>query len=299
MNRSKTSKIVTAVSGRVCGYVELTKPRLTLLALLTTLAGFCLGSVDRINPVRLLVVLAGTGLLGAGLAALNQYFERRVDAIMPRTDRRPLPSGRLRPFEALGFGAVACGAGIPILFFAVNPLTAALGCLTTVLYLSAYMPMKRVTPYCTLVGAIPGALPSVMGYTAAAGAFDSGATILFLILFLWQLPHFMAIALFYREEYRAAGMPMLPVIDPHGRRTACQIMLYTGALLIASLWPTYVGIAGLSYLMAALLLGFVFGAFAFDTAIGSTRPAARRLFLASIFYLPLLLAVMMWDKVQA
>ena len=299
MDRPDAPERATGSGGRLGSYIELTKPRLTLLALLTTLAGFYMGAVDGIDFLLLVQVLAGTAMLGAGLSALNQYFERHIDAVMPRTDRRPLPSGRMRPPEALGIGAAGCGAGIVLLYFAANPLTAGLAALTLVLYLFAYMPLKRVTPWCTVVGAIPGALPSVMGYTAAAGTFDSGAVVLFLILFLWQLPHFMAIALFYREEYRAAGMPMLPVVDPGGRRTARQIVLYSVALLVASLWPTYVGVAGLSYLMTALLLGFVFGAFAFDTAVGTTRLAARRLFLASVFYLPLLLAVMMWDKAPA
>lgn len=296
MERSKAPDRAAAPRGRLGSYIELTKPRLTLLALLTTLTGFYLGTADGIDPLLLVQVLAGTAMLGGGLAALNQYFERHIDAAMPRTDRRPLPSGRIRPPAALAFGATGSVAGIALLYFAANPLTAGLAAVTLVLYLFAYMPLKRVTPWCTVVGAIPGALPPVMGYTAAAGTFDSGAIVLFLILFLWQLPHFMAIALFYREEYRAVGMLMLPVVDPDGRRTARQIVLYSVALLVTSLWPTYVGVAGLSYLMTALLLGFVFGAFAFDTAVGSTRLAARRLFLASIFYLPLLLAVMMWDK---
>jgi len=287
----------SAVRERVADYVALTKPRLTLLALFTTLAGFCVGAGDPFDVVLLVHVLAGTALLGAGVAALNHYLERRADARMPRTAGRPLPAGRMRPIEAMVFGALLCLAGIVYLNMAANRLTAVLAVLIVAVYLAVYVPLKRKTPWCTLVGAIPGALPPVMGYTAATHTIDAGAVILFAILFLWQMPHFFAIAMIYREDYRAAGMRMLPVVDGDGRRTARQILLTSLGLLVVTLWPTFSGIAGLSYLSAALLLGFIFGAFAFEAAVVYTPVAARRLFLASVLYLPSILAVMVWDRV--
>ena len=288
-----------AVRNCVVDYVALTKPRLTLLALFTTLAGFCVGSADAFNLTLLVHVLVGTGLLGGGAAALNHYLERHADARMPRTASRPLPAGRMRPIEAMVFGALLCLIGIIYLNLATNHLTAALGVLTVVVYLAIYVPLKQRTPWCTLVGAVPGALPPVLGYAAATNTIDAGAIILFAILFLWQIPHFFAIAMVYRDDYRAANMPMLPVVDVKGRRTSRQIMLTSLALLVATLWPTYSGIAGLQYLSAALFLGFIFGAFAFDAAVVRTPAAARRLFLASVLYLPLILAVMVWDRAPA
>jgi len=283
---------------RLSLYLELTKPRLTLLSVLTALAGFYLGTTDTIDPVRLAHLLSGTALVGAGLAALNQFLERRVDALMSRTAGRPLPSGRLSPGAALCFGASICVFGMVQLLLAVNALTAVLAAATLVLYLFCYTPLKCRTPQCTIVGAIVGAIPPVMGYTAAANTLDSVALVLFAILFVWQLPHFMAIASLFRDDYRAAGMRMLPALDSAENRTARQIAVHSLALLVITLWPTYLGIAGHAYLMGSLLLGFIFGAFAFDAAVTHTQQAARRLFVVSIAYLPMLLAVMMWDKTR-
>lgn len=288
-----------SICSHIGRYVELTKPRLTMVALITTLVGFCLGTGKPMNVGLLIHALMGTALLGAGLAALNQYFERRRDALMPRTAGRPLPSGRMRPKEALAFGILISIAGLLQLQFAVNPLTAGLATVTLFLYLCCYIPLKGITPWCTLVGAVPGALPPVIGYTAASGRIDAGAIVLFAILFLWQMPHFLAIATVYREQYRDAGMPMLPVVDPDGTRTARHIVIYSLALLVATLWPSYVGLSGNAYLMVAVFLGFIFGAFAFEAAIGRTIQSARRLFLASVLYLPLLLGVMIWDRLPA
>ena len=284
---------------RLAAYLQLTKPILTLVALVTTLAGFYLGSPTDIDLTRLSLVVAGTALLGAAMAALNQYFERGVDAKMPRTCGRPLPSGRLRPAEVLVFGAAALVASGLLLYGACGTLTAAVAAAIAFSYLCCYMPLKRRTWWCTLVGAVPGALPPVLGYAAGAGTLRLGAWVLFAIVYLWQLPHFFAIARVYRQEYRAAGMPMLPVVDLDGRRTGRQIALFSLGLLVATLWPTYSGMAGLNYLMIALLLGFVFGAFAFHGAVGNSRASARRLFLASVFYLPLLLIAMVLDKMPA
>ncbi|MAE67728.1 MAG: protoheme IX farnesyltransferase [Phycisphaeraceae bacterium] len=285
-------------------YVALTKPRLTLVAVVTAMFGFYAGATggaggvfDAVSVVPLLHLLAGTALLGAGLAALNQYMERRLDARMARTAQRPIPSGRVRPGAALAFGSLTSLAGVAQLGFNANVLTAVLGAATLLLYLFCYVPLKTRSPWCTPVGAVPGALPPVIGYAAAAGTLDAQALVLFAIVYLWQLPHFMAIAVVYRDEYRAAGMPMLPVVDDDDhRRTARHILLQCFALFIATLWPTYLHLAGETYLMIALLLGFIFGAFAFDAATNTTIASARRLFLASIFYLPVLFSVMIWDK---
>lgn len=284
---------------RLVLYLELTKPRLTLLSLLTALAGFYLGTTGTIDAVRLAHLLSGTALVGAGLAALNQYLERHLDGLMLRTAARPLPSGRLRPGAALGFGASICALGMAQLLLATNTLTAVLAAATLVIYLFCYTPLKCRTPQCTIVGAIVGALPPVMGYAAATNTLDSMALVLFAILFVWQLPHFMAIGSLFRDDYRAAGMRILPALDAAEKRTARQIAVHSLALLVITLWPTYLGVTGHTYLMGSLLLGFVFGAFAFDAAITHTRQAARRLFVVSIAYLPMLLGVMMWDKTQA
>ena len=295
----RTSVFGISILRRLSIYLELTKPRLTLLSVLTVLAGFYLGTRGAIDAVRLAHLLSGTALLGAGLAALNQYIEWRVDGLMQRTAGRPLPSGRLHPRVALCFGASTCFGGIAQLLFAVNALTAVLAASTLVLYLFCYTPLKRLTHWCTIVGAIVGAIPPVMGYAAAANTLDSVALVLFAILFVWQLPHFMAIASLFRDDYRAAGMRMLPALDAAEKRTARQIAFHSLALLVITLWPTYLGITGTAYLMGSLFLGFIFGAFAFDAAVNHTQQAARRLFVASIAYLPTLLGVMMWDKIQA
>jgi protoheme IX farnesyltransferase len=276
-------------------YLELTKPRLTLLAVATTLAGFLLGARGGPDWATLCHTLIGTALVGAGLAALNQLLERRVDALMARTAARPLPAGRLHPVEALVFGTTALVLGLVELALKSGLLSAGLGAVTIVLYLFCYVPLKRLTPWCTTVGALVGAMPPLMGYAAATGRLDEVALVLFALLFTWQLPHFMAIATLYREEYRAAGMRMLTVVDPTGFRTARQIVVWSLALAVAALWPTYAGITGPRYLMGALLLGFVFGAFAFDAAVTRTRTTAQRLFLASLVYLPLLLSCIVVD----
>ena len=276
-------------------YLALTKPRLTLVAVLTSLAGYFIGGGGLDDGWGLLHLPVAMMCLGAALAALNQFFERRIDARMPRTAGRPLPAGDLSPERAFWFGFVLLGLALTQLLVAINALTTLLAVMTAIVYLGCYMPLKRRTAWCIAVGAIPGALPLVMGYTAATGRLDVGAWILFAILFLWQTPHFMAIGMLYRREYRDAGLRVMPDEARWPASVPWQIVIFSLALVIATTWPTYVGLAGQHYLMVALALGFVFGAFAFEAAIGRTIPAARRLFLASLVYLPALLAAMVLD----
>jgi len=277
---------------------ELIKARLTTLVLLTTLVGFYSGWRGPMNYLLMFHLLAATGLLASGAAALNQLLEREYDAKMRRTQNRPLPSGRLQPASVMIFGGVCATAGLVYLAFAVNLLTSVIGAVTLVSYLFIYTPLKRVTWLNTLIGAVPGALPPLMGWAAARGELSGAGWALFAILAFWQIPHFMAIAWLYRDDYARAGFKMLPVIDPDGHRTGQHAVGHTLALCLVSLCPFVFGIAGPVYLVGALVLGLAY----FWTALRFSRlltPArARQLFLASIIYLPLLLAVMVWDKVK-
>jgi protoheme IX farnesyltransferase len=269
-----------------------------LLVLLTTLVGFYLGARGPMGCALMVHALLGTALLASGAAALNQLIERRQDALMRRTSGRPLPSGRLQPETVLAFGVVCSVGGLVYLALATNPLTAALGAITLTSYLFIYTPLKRVTWLNTLVGAVPGALPPVMGWTAARGELSAEGWALFGILALWQLPHFFAIAWIYREEYARAGFKMLPVVDPEGRRTGRQAVSHTLALLVVSLCPFLFNLTGAIYLVGALILGLVFVWFAFQFSRHRTVSRARQLFYVSLGYLPLLLAVMVLDKVN-
>jgi protoheme IX farnesyltransferase len=275
---------------------ELFKLRLTTLVLLTTFVGFYAGWRGPMAWGLMLNTVLGTALLAAGASALNQLLERDYDAKMRRTQDRPLPSGRITPEAALLIGGVCAAAGLIYLELAVNQITALLGALTLVSYLFVYTPLKRVTTLNTAIGAIPGALPPLMGWTAARGEVTGDGWALFAILFFWQLPHFLAIAWMYREDYARAGFVMLPVIDPSGARTGQQALCHTLGLLPVSLCPFLFGLAGPVYLAGALLLGagFVWRAFEFSRQISVDR--ARRLFYASILYLPLLLALMVINK---
>ena len=279
-------------------FADLVKARLTLLVLLTTLVGFYLGCRGPVGWGLMIHTVLGMALLASGGAALNQWLEREPDALMARTRNRPLPSGRLQPETVLTFGCVASAAGLAYFALAVNPLTAMLGVITLGGYLFIYTPLKRVTWLNTLVGAVPGALPPVMGWTAARGELSAGAWALFGILALWQLPHFFAIAWIYREEYARAGFRMLPQVDPDGRRTARQSVAYTVALLAVSLCPFALKLTGPIYLASALMLGGVYLACALQFAQRLTEAKARQMFFASILYLPLLLAVLTLDKLR-
>jgi protoheme IX farnesyltransferase len=277
---------------------ELTKARLTSLVLMTTAAGYFLGGVEGLKFWGLVHALAGTGLLAGGAAALNQYLERAYDARMRRTANRPLPSGRIKPETALLLGGVLSVAGLVYLALAANLLTAFLGAVTIMSYLFIYTPLKRRTVWNTVIGAIPGALPPVMGWTAARGEIGIGGVVLFAILFLWQLPHFMAIAWLYREDYTRAGFQMLSGVDADGRRTGRQAVNYTVALLAASVLLSLFGLTGAVYLTGALALGAGFLLAALKFARMRTDAAARQLFLASILYQPLLLGLMVLDKIK-
>jgi protoheme IX farnesyltransferase len=240
--------------------------------------------------------LLGTGLLAAGAAALNEWWERDLDGLMERTRTRPLPSGQVEPAFALGLGLVLAFGGVAYLALLVNSLTAVLGVLALVSYVLVYTPLKRRTPLNTLVGALPGALPPLMGWTAATGELGLGGVALFGVLFLWQIPHFMAIAWLYREQYARAGFRMLPVVDPAGRATGWSALLATALLLGTSLVPVGVGVAGYGYAAGAVALGAAFLWSAWRFARAMDRPGARAVFFASIVYLPLLLGLLMFDN---
>ncbi len=282
---------------RAADFVELTKPRITALVVVTAAIGLLLASGGAVGPGLALATLAGTALVAAGGSALNHVLERDTDALMRRTARRPLPAGRLDPDRALVFGVAISIAGLALLALAANLLTALLGAVALAGYVFVYTPLKRVTSLATVVGAVPGAIPPVMGWAAASGGLDSGAAVLFGILFLWQLPHFLAIAWLCREDYAAAGFPMLPVLDPGGRSTGRQALLYGAALVPVSLLPSALGLSGLVYLLGALVLGLAFLGFCVAFTLTFSTGAARRLLLASILYLPGVLAVMVIDHV--
>lgn len=282
---------------RLHDYYELTKPRMNLLVVLTTTVGFYMASIGEINWILLLNTVIGTALTAAGAAVLNQVVERDLDKLMPRTWNRPIPAGRVLPWEATIYGIALGVSGVAYLTWLVNPLTAYLGGATLLSYLFVYTPMKRWTSLNTIIGAIPGAIPPMMGVTAVTGVISMYAVALFGILFFWQMPHFLAIAILYRQDYAAGGFKMLPVVDKDLSCTGHQIVLYATALIPASLMPVMVHMAGAVYFLAALLLGLMFLSYGTLCAIRKTRVDARKLFFASIIYLPLLLLVMMINRV--
>lgn len=279
-------------------FSDLIKARLTFLVLLTTLVGFYIAYSGPLDLLLLLHTMLGTALVASGAAALNQLLERDYDAMMRRTEDRPLPSGRLQPGTVLILGGTFGGIGLIYLAFAVNLLTSVLGAITLASYLFIYTPLKRVTTLNTIVGAIPGALPPLMGWAAARGHISGGGWSLFAILFFWQLPHFLAIAWIYREQYAQAGFMMLPVVDPAGERTGRQAVSHTLGLLPVSLCPFLFHLAGPVYLVGALVLGLVYLWFAIQFSRQLTISRARQLFFVSILYLPLLLGTMVFDKIK-
>ena len=282
---------------RLGDFLALTKPRVVLMILVTTFVGYYLGSAGGPEYLTLVHTLVGTALAAAGTLALNQFLERDVDARMERTRNRPLPDGRLQPAEACVFGTAILLGGIAYLALAVGSLAALVTAVTAALYLFAYTPLKRVTPLCMVLGAIPGALPPVTGWVAARGDVGVGAGVLFAILFLWQLPHTLAIARLYREDYARAGIRVLPVVDPEGASAERQIVAGCLALHAVGLLPTLVGLAGSVYFFGALALGGAFLACGMAQAVAPSAVTARRLLVASIVYLPVLLALMALDKV--
>src|SRR5213079_874705 len=285
-----------SVRGRVLDFAELFKARLTLLVLLTTAAGFYLGAESPIKYVALFHVVFGTAAAAAGAAALNQWWERKLDALMRRTKMRPVPAGRMRAAEALTLGVVLSIFGVGYLAIACNALSATLAALTILIYIFCYTPLKRASTANTLVGAIPGAIPPIIGWAAARGVIDSGAWSLFVILLLWQLPHFFAIAWMYREDYSRAGFRMISSDDLTGERSASQSVLFCILLLVLGGLPAFVGIVSFAYLAIELVLGGLFIAVAMRFLRLRTREAARLLFITSIVYLPLLLAALVLTK---
>ncbi len=283
-------------SGLVRDLVELVKARLTLLVLLTTAVGFYLGAEGPINFVALLHTVFGTAAAAAGAAALNQWWEYNLDALMERTRSRPVPAGRMRPRDAVILGSALSIFGVAYLAFVCNALSAALAAITIIIYIFAYTPLKRVSTFNTALGAVPGALPPMIGWAAARGTLNAGAWTLFAILFFWQLPHFFAIAWMYRDDYARAGFQMISSDDRTGERSASQSVFFCMLLFVVAGLPAFLGIATVFYLLAELILGAVFVAVAMRFLKTRTRVDARRLFITSIIYLPLLLGALVLSK---
>jgi len=280
----------------VADFAELVKARLTLLVLLTTAVGFYVGAQGPVDYAALFHVVFGTAAAAAGAAALNQWWERKSDALMYRTKSRPVPAGRMRPTEALIVGGALSLFGIVYLAFACNALSAVLAAITIIIYIFAYTPLKRISTFNTLVGSIPGAIPPIIGWAAARGRIDAGAWSLFAILVLWQLPHFFAIAWMYRDDYSRAGFRMISSDDRSGERSASQSVFFCILLLIIAGIPAFLEITNWVYLLAELVLGGWFIAMAMRFLRLRTRAAARALFITSIVYLPLLLAALVLTK---
>jgi protoheme IX farnesyltransferase len=285
-----------ATREKLAAFVELTKPRITFLIVLTSAAGFCLGSKGAFDYLALFNALFGIALLSSGIATLNQYMERDLDARMRRTLTRPLPSGKLGAGAALGFGLALTVAAEVYLAAFVNLLTAAFGVTVVVGYLLLYTPLKTRSTLSTVVGAFPGAMPPLMGWTAATGEAGLEAWALFGILFAWQFPHFLAIAWMYKEDYARAGILMLPVVEPECRITARQIVIWSLLLVPVSLFPTILGTTGSVYFYGAFVLGILFLGTSIHAALVHTRQGARRLLLASVLYLPVLFGLMVLNK---
>lgn len=290
-----TESRALAFRDRMAAYVELTKPRIAVMLVLTSAAGFYLGQKGDFEPILFVNSLVGIALLAFGVATLNQWIERRTDLLMERTATRPLPSGKLAANEALIFGIFLTLGAELYLYFLVNPLTAALGLVVIVGYVLLYTPLKRLTTASTAIGAVPGAMPPLMGWTSSANEVTLGAWALFAVLFLWQFPHFLAIAWMYKEQYAKAGILMLPVVEPSGRMTAFQIVVFTVVLVPVSLAPFFLGFGGPVFLAAAVLLGIWFLYESVVLARAMTVERARRLLLVSVSYLPLYFIILSLD----
>jgi protoheme IX farnesyltransferase len=277
-------------------YIALTKPRITWLILMSTGVGYFFGARGGWHVLTLLNTILGTGLIASGTAALNQWYERDADAKMKRTQGRPLPAGRLSAGKALVFAILISVTGFVELFAGVNALTAWLGLFTLLTYLLIYTPLKQRSPHSTTIGAIPGAMPPLIGYAAASGTLTWDAWVLFAILFIWQFPHFYAIAWMYREDYERAGIRMLPVVEPDGESTARRILLYSLILIPISMVPKFLSMTGNLYLAGALALGLLFLYAGVRVSFDRTRQQARRVLLASVVYLPILYGLMLFDR---
>jgi heme o synthase len=288
---------LTRPRGRANDFVALAKPRLNLLVVASSLVGYVMAGGEISDAARVICTVAGTALVAGGASAFNQVMERKPDSLMKRTRLRPLPDGRLRPRESLVFATLMSIAGLAVLGAGVNLLSTAVALTTLLTYAVIYTPLKQRSSFATVIGAIPGALPPVIGWAAASGQLSRGAWVLFGIVFLWQLPHFLAIAWIYRDDYARAGFPMLPVLEPDGRSTGRQATLYCAALLPVSLAPTLIGMTGTFYFAAAMVLSLVFLGLTIRFARTREIPAARRLFFGSIIYLPILWILMMAGRI--
>jgi protoheme IX farnesyltransferase len=282
---------------RLAAFVTLAKPRVNLLVVGTTFGGYYMGAGAVLDPLRLVNTVAGTFLVAAGAAALNQVYERDTDGMMMRTRNRPLPSGRVEPTAATLYGLLLALIGLVELLWTANALAALVALVTFLSYVGIYTPLKRYSSLAMLVGGVPGGLPPVIGWAASRGDLSVEAWVLFGIMFLWQMPHFLAIAWMCREDYARAGFPMLPVLEPDGRSTAAQVVLYGSVLIPVSLVPAALGVAGHVYFTAAGVLGVLFLTLGLRFARRRERDTARGLFLGSVAYLPLLWAVMLADRI--
>lgn len=292
----QSTAVESPLAWKLGAFIELTRPGITRSVVLTSAAGFYLASSGSLDLLLLIHTLVGTAFLSGGAAVLNQFIEREADGKMNRTCRRPLPSGRVSENDAVIIGGLLIVGGSLYLAFLTNILAAFLGCFASVVYLFVYTPLKMKTPICTTIGAIPGAIPPLIGWAAASGRLDSNALLLFAILFAWQFPHFLAISWLHKEDYKRAGFAMLSSVDPDGRRTGQRILVFTLILLGLSIVPVTSGLVGMLYLTGALLLGFVLLWFGFEVALSRTTSAARRVLVASVAYLPLLMMLMVIDK---
>jgi protoheme IX farnesyltransferase len=297
VSTARTTEMTLSSRSRVGAYVALTKPDVSFLVLITTAAGYYMGARGPVNWLHMLQTVFATMLIAAGTAALNHYIERESDRYMRRTASRPLPSGVLHPAQALAFGIVLSIAGAIALYVFAGWLAAALGVATCVGYLFAYTPLKKRTVWATFVGAFPGAIPPMIGWVAATGKLDMGAWLLFGILFLWQFPHFHAIAWMYREDYARAGIQMLPVVDPEGKRTFRQIIWTAVGLIGVSLLPSVVGLAGMMYFFGALVVSLGLLQVCVWAAAQKTNVRAKWLMHATVMHIPVLLGLMVYDKI--
>lgn len=297
MNMETAATKVTLRGRRVSDYLELTKPRITALVLITTLVGFYMGSSDELHHFILIHCIIGTALVAGGASALNQYLERDNDAQMIRTKDRPLPAQRLSEGDALLFAAAISIAGVVYLMTLTNVTTGTLAALTLLLYAFVYTPLKTKTAAAILIGAVPGAAPPILGWTAAGGNLDAMGWSLFAIVFFWQMPHFLAIAWIYDEDYMRGGFPQLSVRKTGELSASRQIIFYSSVLVPVSLLPTIFGVTGTLYLFAAILLGFSYLGYGVAVAVYRSQTAARRLLRTSVLYLPIILIIMMIDKV--
>lgn len=293
------SVTLSTIRGRFADFFALTKPRISILVLLVTAVGFCFGSAAGIDLLLMAHTLFGTALVAVGANSLNQYMEREYDRLMDRTADRPIPSGRITPAEARFFGVSSGVAGLAWLTLLVNTYAALLAAATLGLYLLVYTPLKRITILNTLVGAVPGALPPVIGFAAARGAIDLQAWLLFLVVFTWQMPHFFAIAWMYRSDYACAGYRMISTVDADGSKTGGWIVAWTVVLIAVSFLPVWVGFAGPAYAFGAGALGVLLILVGLRTAIRRSTGSARSMLLASVIYLPALMLLMLFDRVGA